>query len=205
MHAVRTLKNVLPAVLLVAACVAQLIPGAAAQTSALKSDTNATNGTSPLKKAGPPHDEYTVGIVTGGPNGTEFAAADEIATLIAKHQVTGPHGEVALRVAPMVGDDGLQNIRDVVTWPEADMSIVPEALLNRASAALGLGDVRTQIVYIAPLFVEEFHVLAPLWIRNIGDLAGKAVNLGVKNSDTAVLGGEIFERLGQGERGQSQS
>ncbi len=119
----------------------------------------------------------------------------EIATLIATGQETGPHGELALGVTPMVGDGGLQNIRDVLTLAEADMSIVPVALLNRAPV-LGLGDVRKQIVYIAPLYVEEFHLLVPLAIQNISDLAGKTVNLGVKNSAAAVLGGEIFERLG---------
>jgi TRAP-type uncharacterized transport system substrate-binding protein len=196
MHAVRTLRNVLSVVLLMAACIAQLFLGATAQTSALERVTNATNETSPLKKAGSPHDQYATGIVTGDLNSTEFGAAYEIATLIAAHQVTGPHGEVALRVAPMVGDGGLQNIRDVLTLAEADMSIVPVPLLNRARAVLGLDDVRKRIVYIAPLYVEEFHILAPLWIRNISDLAGKTVNLGVKNSAAALLGGEIFERLG---------
>jgi hypothetical protein len=95
----------------------------------------------------------------------------------------------------MVGDGGLQNIRDVLTLPEADMSIVPAALLNRAPA-LGLGDVRKLIVYIAPLYVEEFHLVVPLTIQNISDLAGKIVSLGVRNSAGAILGGEIFERLG---------
>jgi TRAP-type uncharacterized transport system substrate-binding protein len=196
MNAIRTPRNVLSVVLLMAACMAQLIPGATAQTSALERVTSATNETIPLKKAGSPHDEYTTGIVTGGQNETEFAAASEIATLIATRQVTGPHGEVALRVAPVVGDGGFQNIRDVLTLEEADMSIVPVALLNRARAEPGLVDVRRQIVYIAPLYGEEFHVLAPLWIRNISDLAGRTVNLGVKNSAAAVLGGEVFERLG---------
>jgi hypothetical protein len=50
MHAVRTSKNVLPVVLLVAACMAQLIPGAKAQTDALERVTNATNEASQLKK-----------------------------------------------------------------------------------------------------------------------------------------------------------
>ena len=45
-------KNVLSVVLLVAACVAQLIPGAKAQTNALERVTNATNEASQLKKAG---------------------------------------------------------------------------------------------------------------------------------------------------------
>jgi uncharacterized protein len=194
MHAVRTPRNVLSVVLLMAACMAQLILGATAQTSATGRVTNATNETGPLKKAESPHDQNTIGIATG--DLTEFVTADEIATLIATGQETGPHGEVALRVAPMVGDGGLQNIRDVLTLAEADMSIVPEALLNRARAVPGLDDVRTQITYIAPLYVEEFHITAVGPIRNISDLAGKTVNLGVKDSAGAVLGGEIFGRLG---------
>jgi len=195
MDVVQTPKNVLVVVLL-AACMAQLILGATAETTALERVTNATNETSPLKKTESAHDKNTIGIVTSDPNGTEFAAASEIATLIATGQETGPHGEVALHVVPMDGDGGVQNIRDVLTLAEADMSIVPVALLNRAPAALGLGNVRQRIVYIAPLYEEEFHVVAPWTIRNISDLAGKTVNLGKKNSAVAVLGSEIFERLG---------
>ncbi|MGH6839004.1 MAG: TAXI family TRAP transporter solute-binding subunit [Methylocella sp.] len=201
MHAVRTSRNVLSIVLLAAACMAQLIPGAKAQTDALERVTNATNETSQLKKAGPPHDPTTLGIVTGDRNDTEFTAADEIAQLIATGQESGPHGEMALRVAPMVGDGGgLQNIRDVLTLADADMSIVPVAMLNRAPAALGLDDLRMHIVYIAPLYEEEFHIVAPLTIGNISDLAGKTVNLGMEDTAAAVLaavlGGEVFERLG---------
>jgi uncharacterized protein len=195
MHAVGTPRNVLSVVLLMAACMAQLIPAATAQTSAPKRVTNATHETSPLKKAGSPHDRYTTGIVTGDPHGTAFAAASEIAALITAGQETGPNGEVALGVTPMVGDGGLQNIRDVLTLAEADMSIVPAALLNRAPA-LGLGDVRRAIVYIAQLYVQEFHLVVPVTIQDISDLAGKTVNLGVKNSAGAILGGEIFQSLG---------
>ncbi len=196
MHAVRIPKNVLSVVLLVAACVAQLIPGAKAQTNALERVTNATNEASQLKKAGPPHDPNTLGIVTDVRNDTEFTAANEIAALIATGQETGPHGEMALRVAPVVGDGGFQNIRDVLTLADGDMSIVPVAMLNRARAVPGLDDVRTRIVYIAPLYVEEFHLIALWTIQNINDLAGKTVNLGVKDSALAVLGGEVLERLG---------
>jgi hypothetical protein len=103
---------------------------------------------------------------------------------------------MALRVAPVVGDGGLQNIRDVLTLADADMSIVPVPLLNWAPDAPGLDDVRKQIVYVAPLYTEEFHILAPGSIRTISDLSGKSVNLGVKNSAVAVLGGEVFEHLG---------
>ena len=196
MQTVRTPKNVLSVALLVAACMAQVIPDAKAQTSISEEAANTINKTGPLKKVGSPHDMYTTGIMAGAQNGTEFTAAFEIATLISTHQVTGPHGEVALRVAPMVGVGALQNILDVLTLADADMSIVPVALLNRASAMLGIDDVHKQIVYIAPLYEEEFHILTTWSIGNISDLAGKTVNLGTKNSAAAVLGGEIFQRLG---------
>ena len=194
MNAAQIPTNVLQVVLLMAACVAQLVPGATAQTP--ERVTNATNEASQLKKAGSPRDQYTTGIVTSDPNGDEFASASEIAALIAAHQVTGPNGEVALRVTPMVGDGSLQNVIGVLTKGEADMSIVPVALLNRVRAVPGPDDVRKQIVYVAPLYEEEFHIITRWSIRNISDLAGKTVNLGPKHSAVAVLGGEIFQRLG---------
>ena len=67
------------------------------------------------KRLAPPHDPNTLGIVTDVRNDTEFTAAHDIAALVATGQETGPHGEMALRVAPMVGDGGLLNIRDVLT------------------------------------------------------------------------------------------
>jgi uncharacterized protein len=47
-----------------------------------------------------------------------------------------------------------------------------------------LGDIRDQLVYIAPLFPEEFHILALAEIRSIRDLAGKTVNLDHEGSAT---------------------
>src|SRR3954465_1405309 len=49
-------------------------------------------------------DPYTVGFVTGTPQCTEFTIAQDIATTLASGQETGPHGEVALRVVPIVGN-----------------------------------------------------------------------------------------------------
>jgi uncharacterized protein len=162
--------------------------------SGLKVVANPSNETNSHKKAKPARDSNTLGIVTG--NDTEFAAAEDVVTLISTGQETGPHGEVVLGVVPILGGGGVQNIRDVLTLADADMSIVPVPLLDRATATLGLEALRRHIVYITPLFEEEFHLLASRSILNISDLAGKTVNLGMKNGAADVLGREIFVRLG---------
>ncbi|NOJ50448.1 TAXI family TRAP transporter solute-binding subunit [Bradyrhizobium archetypum] len=138
----------------------------------------------------------TVGIVTGRPNGTDFAIAQEISTVLANGQETGPRGEVALRIVPMIGKGGIQNVRDVLTLPGADMGIAPKILLDRLRASKELGDISKSLVYIAPLFHEELHILARPEIRNLADLAGRRVNLGEEDSGTEILARDILSRLG---------
>ena len=149
----------------------------------------------PRKEAGIPGNEYTAGLVSGAPQSTEFAIAQEIATTLATGQETGPHGEVALRVMPMVGNGGVRNILDVLTLAGADMAIAPVVLLDHLPEARTRGDIRSKLVYIAPLFAEEFHLLARSDIASLTDLAGKTVNLGEEGSAGAVLGREMLNSL----------
>jgi uncharacterized protein len=195
-RALRTAKTIFLVPLLTIACIAQFIFDPSAQTSAAKTVTNAENDTNSSKRARSPQNSNRLGIVIGDRDDSELAAANDIMTLIARGQETGPHGEVALRVVPISGGGGFQNIRDLLTLPDADLSIVPAPLLDRAPAALSMDDIRKHIIYISPLFEEEFHLLASSSMRDISELAGKAVNLGVKNSAVDVLGREMFERLG---------
>jgi hypothetical protein len=196
MHALRTGKSTFRVAIIIAISVAVRILDATAQTGASETLTPPANEIKSLKKAGPPHVSSKLGIVADFRNYTQMVAANEVAALIATGQETGPHSEAALRVVPMVGSGGFQNIRDVLTLADADMSIVPVPLLDRAVVALGSDDLRERIVYIAPLFEEEFHLLTNLSIRNIKQLAGKTVNLGVTNSAEDVLGREVFDRFG---------
>jgi TRAP-type uncharacterized transport system substrate-binding protein len=139
---------------------------------------------------------YTVGFVTGASNTTEFAIAEDLATVIKSGQETGPHGEVALRLLPMVGNGGVGNITDVLTLAGADMTIVPVVLVDHLRDARTLGDINDKLVYIAPLYSEEFHLLARPEIRSLTDLAGKSVNLGEAGGVSAVLGHEVLNELG---------
>ncbi|WP_249142851.1 TAXI family TRAP transporter solute-binding subunit [Bradyrhizobium liaoningense] len=137
-----------------------------------------------------------MGFVTGTPQCTEFAIAQDIATTLASGQESGPHGEVALRVVPIVGNGGSRSILDVLTLAGADVAIAPVILVDRLREAKTFGDISHKLVYIAPLHVEEFHLLARPEIASLADLAGKRVNLGEDGSASAVLGREVLNRLG---------
>ncbi|WP_298254123.1 TAXI family TRAP transporter solute-binding subunit [Bradyrhizobium sp.] len=139
---------------------------------------------------------YTAGFITGPPYSTEFAMVQDIATVLASGQKTGPHGEVALRVLPMVGTGGVRNISDLLTLAGADMAIAPVVLVDRLRDAKTFGDINHKLVYITLLHTEEFHLLVRPEIKSLDDLAGKTVSLGEADSTEDVLGREAFDTLG---------
>jgi TRAP-type uncharacterized transport system substrate-binding protein len=149
----------------------------------------------PTKQTGAGENRRTTGIVAGDRRSTEFAIAREIATALARGRSVGS-SETALKVLPRVGDGGIQAITDVLTLPDADMAIVPVGLVDRFREATRSVDIRSKLIYIAPLFAEELHVLARVEISDIRDLDGKVVNFGEDGSAAAVLGREICADLG---------
>jgi uncharacterized protein len=162
-------------------------------SSSEPADASPRKESAPRKQAGTSDNRYTAGLVSGVPHSTEFAIAQEIATALASDQGTG-EGEMALRLMPMVGNGGSRNILDILTLAGADMAITPVIVADRLRKAR-TREVGDKLVYIAPLFIEEFHLLARPEIRNVTDLAGKTVNLGEKGSAGAVLGREVLNSL----------
>jgi TRAP-type uncharacterized transport system substrate-binding protein len=148
----------------------------------------------PKKQAS--NNRYTVGLVTGPAYSTEFSMMQDIATVLSQGQETGPHGEMALQVLPMVGTGGERNILDVLTLANADLAIAPVVLANRLRDAKTFGDIGRKLVYITLLHTEELHLLVRQDIRNIADLDGKAVSLGELGSAGDVLGREVFDAAG---------
>jgi uncharacterized protein len=183
--------------LIATALVGERVDGCAAQTSPAEPAK-----ASPRKQsAGDDKDvmvsesRYTAGLVAGVPQSTELAIAHEIATTLATGQETGPHGEMALRVLPIVGNGGVRNAVDVLTLAGADMAIAPVVLVDRLRDSRTLGDIRDKLVYITPLFGEEFHLIARPEIKTLADLAGKRINLGEEGGAGAVLGLEVLNSL----------
>ncbi len=175
--------------------------GAPAQSGPSYSVGGRANVRAPLHDLGVPskqtsENRYAAGFVTGPPYSTEFTMVQDIATVLASGQETGPHGEMALRVLPMVGTGGTRNITDVLSLAGADMAIAPVVLAERLRDAKTFGDIRRRLVYIALLHTEEFHLLVRPEIGSPADLAGKTVSLGEDGSAADTLGREVLDALG---------
>jgi len=84
----------------------------------------------------------------------------------------------------------------VLTLAGADVAIAPVVLVDRLRETRTFGDISDRLTYIAPLHIEEFHLLARPEIGSLTELAGKRVNLGDDGSASAILGREVFNRLG---------
>lgn len=153
-----------------------------------------TSGALPKKQAS--ENRYTVGFVTGPPYSTEFSMVQDIAGVLAAGQETGPHGEVALRVLPMVGTGGERNIRDILSLAGADLAIAPVVLVDRLRSAWTYGDIGRKLDYITLMHTEEFHLLVRPEIKSMADLAGKTVSLGEAGSAEDVLGREVLNAEG---------
>src|SRR4051794_31425014 len=125
------------------------------------------NSSSKLPQQAVRTDPYTVGLVAAA--GTDAAMANELSAILATGQETGPRGEVALRVLGIAGKGGIQNIRDLLTLPGVDLTITSPILVGRLRAQKALGDAGQKLVYIAPLYTKELHVLAQSDVRSMAD------------------------------------
>src|SRR6516225_11728399 len=103
-----------------------------------------------------------------------------------------------VRILPVLGVGGLQNLNDVLFLKNVDMGIVDEdnlALLKKRDPQLYAG-IDQSIQYITRLYNSEFHVLARNEIKSFDDLRGKKVNFNLKDSQTEVSADIIFNMLG---------
>jgi uncharacterized protein len=154
--------------------------------------------TPPVKQAAPARDPNTIGIVAGSPEGGTLPLVSEIARVLAGGQETGPRGELALRVLPIVSRGGIHDIQDVLALPGVDMTITQEHLLTRLQESKELGDLKSKLVYITKLFNEELHLIAREDIQQVSDLAGKPVNIGDYGSSVEEIARDLFRTLGLG-------
>ena len=131
--------------------------------------------------------DNVVSIMAGGPASTSLLLAADMGAVLDTSQ---------LRILPMVGKGGGQNVLDLLKLRGVDLAITQTDILKHFrrtvpnSAAL-LDPVR----YIARLHNEELHILSKAGIANISALAGKAVNLGEVGSSEDISGRLVFALL----------
>ena len=106
----------------------------------------------------------------------------------------GPEG---IRVLPVLGVGGLQNVNDVLFLKNIDMGVVDEdnlRLLKKKDPAL-YANIEQRVQYITKLYNSEFQVLARNDIKSYDDLRGKKVNFNLKDSQTEVTADTVFNAL----------
>jgi uncharacterized protein len=135
--------------------------------------------------------ENTVGIVSGSPSAddTYLQVANDLASVL--------NDSDRLRILPIVGVGGHQNIRDVRYLKGVDIGLTQLSVLNSYRSFNQLmGKYDDKIVLIAKLFNEEVHLIAARDITTIEQLNGRKVNIDDVRSGTSQAMRDVFKRLG---------
>jgi TRAP transporter TAXI family solute receptor len=130
----------------------------------------------------------TVGIISGGVDGTYVRFAADLAAVL-------DDGD-NLRVVPVIGKGSVQNMLDIVLLRGIDIGIVQSDVLAFARRERLLPGVTSLIQYITKLYDEEIHILARDGVGSVGELAGRTVNVDGRGSGTAMTASLVFEALG---------
>jgi uncharacterized protein len=135
--------------------------------------------------------DIAVSIVVSGLTCTCARFAEDIRNVVNDLRPDG------VRVLPVLGVGGLQNLNDVLFLKGIDMGVVDEdnlILLKKRDPQL-YANIEQSVQYITKLYNSELHVLARGDIRTFDDLRGKKVSFNLKDSQTEVTAQIIFDML----------
>jgi TRAP transporter TAXI family solute receptor len=129
----------------------------------------------------------TVAIIAGSPEDTYLDITHDLAVVL---------NDDNLRILPMVGQGGAQNIRDVLYLKGVDIGITTTQMLRYFASTGELSrSLDQQLTYITRLYPEEMHVVAARNVKSIQDLAGKKVNFADVGSSTEITARDVFGLL----------
>lgn len=134
----------------------------------------------------------TVGIISGGVNGTYARFAQDISNILDKNN------EDKYRILAVLGLGSQQNIADLLDLPNIGVAIVQSDVLAFADEAEEMKEInlKEEIAYITKLYNEEVHIIARNDIRSIKGIQGKKVAVGKRGSGTSMTAKQIFKTLG---------
>src|SRR6266404_1784549 len=130
----------------------------------------------------------TVSLMTGSFGSTYAQVGADLASVL--------DNGTALRILPVMGRGSVQAVSDILLLRGVDAGIVRKDTLSYLDRKDFAKDIRNQFVYVAKMFNEEMHVLAPKTITNMRDLDGKTVAVDLPDGSTFVTSINVFERLG---------
>src|SRR6267142_7242640 len=130
----------------------------------------------------------TVAIIAGSPEDTYLDITHDLAVVL---------NDENLRILPVVGMGGAQNIRDVLYLKGIDIGITSTQMLRYFASTGELTTALDQrLNYIARLFPEEMHVVAGRDVKTLEELNGKKVNFSDSGSSTQITARDVFGLLG---------
>jgi uncharacterized protein len=97
---------------------------------------------------------------------------------------------------PILGKGAGQNAYDIRFLKGVDLGFVRTDTLNQPREDKRITNADRHITYIARLFNDELHVIAPREVTDMRQLAGKKVSFDVKGSGTDYTGRSMFKTLG---------
>lgn len=129
----------------------------------------------------------TVGIISGGINGTYIRIATDLASVLDDGK--------SIRVLAIMGKGSVQNIDDIMYLRGIDIGIVQSDVFAFVKRQNRHPTIDQRIHYITKLYNEEFHLLSRKDIASVEDLAGQKVNFGVQGSGTFMTASIVFDNL----------
>lgn len=133
--------------------------------------------------------QNTVTVMSGNPNGTYLYLAYDMSAVLDEGN--------DLRVLPIIGKGGYQNVIDTLHLRGVDLCITQANIMSYLKKTGEFGSsIDQRLAYIARLYNEEMHILAGPGITRVQDLSGKKVNFSDTGSGTQFSTRLIFELLG---------
>jgi TRAP transporter TAXI family solute receptor len=133
--------------------------------------------------------QNTVTLISGNPNGAYLYLAYDMSAVLDDGN--------ELRVLPVIGKGGYQNVLDVLHLRGVDLGITQSNIMSYLKKTGEFGpNIEDRLSYIAKLYNEEMHILAGPGIDSIQDLSGKKVNFSDPGSGTQFSTRLIFKLLG---------
>lgn len=129
----------------------------------------------------------TIGVLSAGRSANDVQIVSDLAAVL-------DDGD-RLRILPIIGQGGVQNIDDLLALPLADVAIVQSDVLASVRADPSRPPGVRELPYVAKLFNQEVHVLARRSVGSVADLAGKRVAVGAPGSGESVTSGAVFSAL----------
>lgn len=132
--------------------------------------------------------QNVVGIMAGSLGGSDLSLAADMGLALSDGY--------DLRVVPMVGLGSVKDVEDLLLLRGIDMAIVQQDVIDFMASNDVFPNIQSAIRLMAPLNVDQFHVLASKNFQSIHDLDGQQVNYGPTDGGTFMTSSVVFDTLG---------